>query len=218
MLDGKLLRWNESSTIEKLKKSLTLGHVSITSTDTILGLLTSLTNKGYQALHTIKGSRSDKTYVILIASPQKLSHFIDEQSLNKNVRCLIEKCWPGPLTIVFKAKKDLPNYLVAADGTIALRCPKHDGLLTILSEFDGLFSTSANKSGQKVATTMEEMDSDIVEACDYIVVDIKETKAHEPSTIIDVSKEDVIKLVRQGAYSSQQLEEIIGIPIKKYIL
>jgi len=218
MFDDKLLHWNDALTIEKLKKSLSINHVSITSTDTVLGFLAPLTEQGYQSLHAIKGSRTEKHYVILIAAPGKLSYFVDEQSLDKNILRIIDSCWPGPLTIVFKAKKGLPRHLVSADGTIALRCPRHDGLLKILFYFDGLFSTSANKSGQIVASSLNDLPQDLAAWCDYIVVDEQEAKTIVPSTIIDVSQFDTIRVVREGAYSSTQLEKIVGIPIEKCTL
>ncbi len=193
------LFWEDSATIQKLKTSLKENNVSITTTDTVLGFIAPLTKEGYDLLTEIKGSRPDKPYLLLISSPSKLDYFIDSGMLDKNIKTLIQQYWPGPLTIIFKAKKELVSHVVSKEGTIAIRCPAHDELLQVLEEFDGLFSTSANKSGQPIFEKIEDISPDILKKIDYIVVDRNYAdKKSQPSTIIDVSGSN-IKVIREGA-------------------
>lgn len=207
-INEKMRWWQDRQTISLLKNSLHADHCSITSTDTVLGLLAPFTQNGLEKLNTIKGSQQNKPNLVLIGSPKKLEAFVDTAILNEKICKLIEICWPGPVTLIFKALPNWPRQLVSAQGTIALRCPKHTGLLTLLESFDGLFSTSANLSGQKPPESIDEIDPSILSHIDYIVVD-QEQRAEKslPSTILDISDGKSIKVVREGAYPVPRLED-----------
>jgi len=211
---AKMLFWQEAATISDLKASLDMDNISITSTDTILGFLGRLTEKTFETLNMIKGGRSDKPYLILIGSSQKLPAFVDVTALSADVKKIIAACWPGPLTIVFRAKPGMPKYLISKDGTIAMRCPRHEGLQKLLSLVDGLFSTSANKSAQTPPQTIKEIDAQLLPHIDYLVVDYKEAQAQVPSTMIDVSGPH-IKVLRAGAYSVEKMEQLSGVVLPR---
>ncbi len=205
-----------SQTIELLKNSLNNNKVSITSTDTLFGLLGNITLAAFNKLNTIKLQRENKPYLILIKSKDKLHEFVDSEALkNPNLIQLIDKCWPGPLTIIFKAKTGLPSFLTSDTGTIALRCPKHNNLQKLLEHFDGLFSTSANQSNKPTPTKIENISPEILKKIDYLVVD-RESYLEQtlPSTLIDVSNKE-IKIVRPGAFPVNKLEEFYGKKFKK---
>lgn len=199
--NDKMKWWQDEQTISSLEKSLKADQCSITSTDTILGLIAPLTEHGFEKLNAIKGGRQNKPYLILISSPQKLESFVETSLLSIKISDLIERCWPGPVTFIFKARPDWPRHLVSEQGTIALRCPKHPGLLRLLESFDGLFSTSANKSGQEPPQTLDQIDLSILEQINMIIMDKDRIPGQNlPSTILDVSDGKTINVVRQGAY------------------
>lgn len=205
----KIISWQDPSTIPLLEQALAAGNCSITSTDTILGFLAPLTEQGFAGLNALKGGRQDKPYLVLIASPDKLEAFIDYAALAPKIQKLVTQCWPGPVTIIFKAKPNLPKYLVSPTGTIAIRCPQHTGLLTLLASYDGLFSTSANRSGQEPPQHVEQIDPDVIELVDYIVTEPNPTQeAQLPSTIIDASDNHNIKVVRAGTFPASKLDEL----------
>ena len=94
--------------------------------------------------------------------------------------------------------------------------PNHAGLLSLLQHVPALFSTSANKSGQPVPTTIEALDVDILSSVAYIINDGEQGEAAStvPSTILDCTGE-VIRVVREGAYSIERIEQETGITIQK---
>lgn len=217
------LFWHDPTTSEQVKASLASGHVAITSTDTILGLLAPQTPQGFDALNAIKGGRSSKQYLTLISSVDKLVHYVNVDQLDSRVVNALSQCWPGPLTIIFKARPELPKFLTGQDGTIALRCPAHLGLLELLGSYDGLFSTSANQSGRTPPQLLEQISPDVMQHVDLIVLDAEdvasESESPAPSvssTLIDVSDVDNkgIGIAREGAVSSQQLKQLFGDLIK----
>jgi len=201
------LYWENDVAVAAVEKSLKDGDIILGNSDTVFGLLASCSQKGFDALNAIK-RRSEKPYLILIDSLEKLDHFI-EKPLTSKMRELITTCWPGPLTIIFKAKKDLPAYLQSVDGTIALRMPAHQGLLQLLSRFeDGLFSTSANLTDQPLPDKIEEVDPTIMHAVHHVIINKKNIESNLPSTIIDCSSMP-IKIIREGAFSKEQLEKFL---------
>jgi len=200
------LTWQKKTDRNKLAQLLRKNQVCLGTSDTILGLLAPITPEGAHKLNQIK-KRVDKPYLILISSKERLSRFID-QKLTPQQQKIVDTCWPGPLTLIFKAK---PEYAVLAQsksGTVGLRVPDQGGLQAILSEFDGLFSTSANKTGQPFPKTLNEVDPRILNAV-ACVIDDQEQKPEKASTILDCSGPE-IKVIREGAFSIEQLRALVG--------
>lgn len=203
-----LQRWGDFASHLKILQLLQKGNIIVGSSDTVLGLLSDTTEHGAMLLNEIKG-RSKKPYLILIESFQKAAWFVSLEDLARYEN-LIKSFWPGPLTLIFKAKDGVPSWAKGEDGTVALRVPKHDGLLAILPHFHGLFSTSANKTGQPVAQTLEEIDPDILNRAGAIILDPEQkTSQSLPSTILDLSGAEP-KIVRQGTISWFELEKILS--------
>lgn len=204
--------WKDNVAIDILIQSLRDANVIVGTTDTVLGLLADISEQGFHVLNRIK-KRTDrrKPYIILIASKDELIRFSDAP-FNFQIEKLISYCWPGPLTIIVKAKKSLPHFLKTENNTIALRVPQHDGLQRLLQRFSGLFSTSANMAGEKIPKSINELDEQILNEVSYLVLDSDEQWHHiatVPSTIIDCSGQ-YIKIVREGAYSIKFLKDLIG--------
>ncbi len=219
----KFYTWENLDIIKKLKNSLKHNHPIITDTDTVPGFLVMPTLEGYNLLQQIKQGRKHKPYIILISDKQKLSHFAAPESFTPALNNVIKNCWPGPLTIILKAQALLPVYLKSPQETIAIRCPKHKKLLSLLASFSGLFSTSANKSDQPTPTSCLDLDQELVKQCEYIVSNEK-LDAPKPiynacaSTILDfsdINKNDTIRVVREGAYPIKEIEKYYGQPITK---
>lgn len=204
----KQIFWENPSHLTKLIKSLKTDEISIVSTDTIYGFLSNLTINCFNKLNQLKGKRDKKPYLILIGSEKKLKKFIDTKNSTPTLLKMIKKCWPGPVTLIFKAKKDLPPHLISKEKTVALRYPNHVGLQTILKSFDGLFSTSANKTIETPPITQKEININLLEKTKFFVNNLKnKDKKYGPSTILDCSDPKKIKIVRTGIYTIEKLEQ-----------
>ncbi len=220
-MTNKIKRWESLSDQKELKKSLLNNAVSITTTDTVLGLLAPITEGGLLGLNDIKGGRENKPYVILIGNPKNLELFVSIEKLTPTMKNIIARCWPGQLTIIFKTKPGVSFYLKSSQETIAIRCPNHKGLLVLLEGFDGLFSTSANESGQPIPKSIKDIPVKLIEKVASIVTDQHEdAEMHQPSTIIDFSEamdnpKAPIRVIREGIYPIKDLEKHYGSPFKK---
>lgn len=205
------LFWNNIDTIDKISDILSNGQVIVGSSDTVFGLLANTTKDGFEKLNFIK-QRNTKPYIVLIDNIDKLK-YLTTLKPSAALLNLFQQCWPGPLTLILPACPNLPESLRSFGDTIAVRIPNHAGLLQLLSRFDGLFSTSANLAGDPVPNSFAEIDPLIIENVAAIVLDdqlnINSPNSIQPSTILDCTS-DRIKLVRAGAYSLDELQQIYG--------
>jgi L-threonylcarbamoyladenylate synthase len=202
------LFWNDPFHIEKIKSDLSQKKVILGTSDTVLGLLADVKESCFEQLNAIKG-REHKPYLLLIASLDNAKLFAEPGQL-LHIEKMLAECWPGPLTILVKAAKQVKPFITSYKDTVALRVPNHAGLQSILPSFKALFSTSANKAGKPVPATIVDIDPLIIDACEYIVFDDeRENLRGMPSTILDCTTQP-ITLVREGAYSREYLENICG--------
>ena len=171
-------------------------RVVLAPSDTVLGLFAQLSEKAKLNLDNVK-IRNQKPYIVLVENKEKIFDFID-QEIDETLKKIMSKYWPGPLTIIFKAKSTLPSWMKSVDGTIAIRVPDNEKLQYLLKNLSYLFTTSANISDQPLPLLYQEIDKKILEqvfCCDVQVDTIYNSK---PSTIINYSSGS-IQIVRLGA-------------------
>lgn len=204
------LSWSNKNDLSEIVHTLKRGGVVLGASDTVIGLLVDATMTGIQKLNAIK-QRAEKPYIILVDGPEKISRFAVVPHVTSAEK-IMRAAWPGPVTLIFKANPASPLYDAFPQKTVAIRIPAHDGLLQVLKQFDGLLSTSANRAGNLVPSSMQEVDPALrahVDACitngDVMSV---------PSTILDCSGDGIV-LVREGAYPIAELERIAAVRIAK---
>ena len=198
--------WNDRVVQKKIIDFLRQNKVIAGTSDTVIGLLTSLSAHGKKALDKIKG-RTDKPYIVLITD-KKRGGLFSPIFENSQFQSLFDACWPGPLTVIVPAHEHLSSFLKSSSGTIALRVPRHDGLQAILPFFKGLFSTSANLSGQSSVHSINDLDPLIIKKVSFIVDD-ENNRFSEASTILDLTSK-VPQVIREGGYSKSYLQQFIA--------
>ena len=203
-----MLYWDNEKTVSSLVSVLKKNEVILASGDTVLGLWGQATEVVFDKLNDIK-HRKDRPYLLVIGSKEKLPLFT-EQVFTDQIKSLIENYWPGPMTLIFKARQDLPSWLKSPDGTIAIRIPNHDGILKLLKHFDALFSTSANVHHQPIPESISSVDNTIIDKVGAICIQDEENiNAQPPSTIINVSSGS-IEIVRKGLLDDKILKKLIN--------
>jgi L-threonylcarbamoyladenylate synthase len=204
----KCVQWDNVSIIDQLASLLRSNRVIASTTDTVFGLLAPYNLTGFTLLNEIK-NREKKPYIILLPCQEEIFQFVD-LTKKLHIEKFLRKCWPGPVTGVFKAKDSVPDFVKGVNGTVALRVPAHDGLQRLLHQLQApLFSTSANLAGHPIPNELSDVDPDILTRVACIVLDQGESFAHIPSTMLDCMG-DTIRVLRVGAYPIDQLEKIYG--------
>ena len=158
------------------------GGVIIFPTETVYGIGTLASNgKGIKRIYEIKKRSPDKPLQILIADLKQAESLALD--ISPKARELMKKHWPGPLTLVFKAR---------SGGTVGIRMPKHDWLMKLIKETGPLAATSANLSGESEPVSVQEVK---IEA--DLLVDGGKCKLGESSTVLDVSVDPPL-ILREG--------------------
>jgi len=202
------LSWNEPDSLVKLVAILRENKVILAPSDTVWGLCGAVTPELFAALDVLK-VRNDKPYLILARDLEVIEQYaiLPQGAAFKR---LAAQCWPGPLTLLLKARKETPGYLVAKAGTIAFRIPQHEGLQRLLAAIPLLLSTSANISGQPVPLFYDDIAPSIKSGVGAIILPEpgNERQSGVPSTILDLSQEEPV-VVREGAFSKEVLENVL---------
>lgn len=121
-------------------------------------------------------------------------------------RRLAERFWPGPLTLVLPAVRDLPEGITAGSGTVAVRVPGLALVRALCARVGPLISTSANFSGAPPAATCAEAVAGVGRAAS-LALDAGPGAALV-STIVDCTR-DSPGLLRRGLVSWEELEAFL---------
>ncbi len=193
-----------SRAIEALKR----GEVIAFPTETFYGLgVDALNEPAVERLVSVKGRNPDSPIPVIVADREMLKSVVIE--VPPVAETLMDRFWPGPLTLVLPAVQGLPAPLLNKTGGVGVRISSHP-LATQLTRELGhpLTATSANPSGKEPARTVEE-------AMDYfsdkigIFLDGGRLEGAKGSSVVEFRGSD-LKLIREGQISSQELEIILA--------
>ena len=166
-------------------------------TDTVYGIAcNSFSDKAIKKLYLAKNRSFDKPIGVLTDSMSKINLVVENiSSVEKE---LIDKYFPGNLTIIFNKKKSVSDLLTSGNSTIGVRIPNNEIALSILKSYPyPLATTSVNLAGKKDGTRVSDFIFDFKDKVD-IIIDGGITK-EVPSTIVRVEN-DKINIIRQGDF------------------
>ena len=172
-------------------------------TDTFYGLGADPGNPvAVRRLFEIKGRQAGQPILLLIRDASEVRDWASE--INPAAERLMKKFWPGPLTLVFKAKPDVMAELTGATATIGLRVPGNELTRQLLASLGtALTGTSANFSGRPSPRTAQEA-ADAIGGMVDLVLDGGRAEGGNPSSVVDVSA-DAPKVIREGVISSREI-------------
>jgi L-threonylcarbamoyladenylate synthase len=123
---------------------------------------------------------------------------------------LTDAFWPGPLTVVLKAARNIPSVLAGPNQTIGMRLPAVSWLRELIKQAGfPIVATSANISGKREIDSAEEVIRQFRRTVDMIV-DGGRTPGGRPSTVVDVSG-DIPRIIRIGAVPEAEIEKILSL-------
>lgn len=179
------------------------GGVIAYPTETFYGLGADPGNPAaVRRLFAIKGRPADQPILLLIRSAGDVKKWAT--GITRSAEVLMEKFWPGPLTLVFTAQPGVIREITAGAGKIGLRMPGSPLTLRLLEVLDSaLTGTSANLAGRGSPQTAEETAAEIGGNAD-LILDGGGTAGGKPSTVVDMGQ-DPPRLIREGAVPFQDI-------------
>lgn len=169
-------------------------------TDTVYGVAAALSDPvAVQRLFALKGRAATKAMAVLVGSFGQARELGEFGELSTR---LVQRYWPGPLTVVVRRAKGLDIDLGGDSSTIGIRCPDSSLVSAITDEVGPIVTTSANRSGaRELATAVE-----IAEAFgEHLALVIDGGKlSGTPSTVVDLCGTG-IDILREGPILSSDL-------------
>ncbi len=182
------------------------GELVVIPTDTVYGLAAdAFSHDAVRALLDAKGRGREMPPPVLISAVTTLDALAED--VPDWARTLVEKFWPGPLTLVCRQQASLMWDLGETRGTVAVRMPDDEVALAVLERTGPLAVSSANLTGRPAATdadAAEEMLGDAVS----VIVDAGTSPGKEASTIVDATSPQG-RILRLGALSLDVLNSAI---------
>ncbi len=153
----------------------------------------------------IKRRPPDKPVSILIPSCRDIDRLVTD--IPAVALKLMDRFWPGRITLVFPARSDVSPALTADTGKIGIRIPHHPAAVALIAALDcPLTGTSANLSGMPGVQRIGDLSHAIIDSVD-LVLDAGDLKVGVGSTVVDVTK-DPPQVLREGEVSMRELEAI----------
>lgn len=175
--------------IKKAADIIRKGGIVIYPTETVYGIAANIfSEEALRRVFGVKNRFPDKPVSVAVSNFKMMDELV---YIGERERIFIEKFLPGPVTVILKKKKAVPDILTPGTDLVGIRYPAHK-LATGFIELAGVpvTSTSANISGETPPARVEE----IKISADYII-DGGECSG-EPSTVVDLVN---LKIVRKGA-------------------
>lgn len=181
--------------IHDAAEGLKAGKTLLYPTDTVWGLGCDATNEeAIKKIEKVKHRSKEKSFILLVDSIVMLERY---------VRDIPDVCFDlievtdKPLTIIYDNPMNLPASLLATDGSIGIRVTEDLNCMKLIQRLrKPLVSTSANISGQKTATSFEDIHEEIKNDVDLILNDRLKEIMKNPSTIIKVASNGNVKIIR----------------------
>ncbi len=202
-----------SKAAELLKK----GEVVAIPTETVYGLAANaLKEDCVRKIYEAKGRPSDNPLIIHISKKEDV--YLYAKEVSEKAEKLMDKFWPGPLTLIFKKKDIVPYKTTGGLDTVAIRMPENKIALEIISKCNfPLAAPSANISGKPSPTAFSHVVSDMMGKISAIV-DGGDCKVGVESTVLSAVCDEFI-LLRPGGVTPKEIEEQVGkIKISESIL
>lgn len=178
-------------------RALAGGDIVGLPTDTVYGLAADPFRTGASdRLFRVKGRPRRVELPVLVASEQQALSLCT--AVPRVARLLMERYWPGPLTLVLPRRPDLAADLGEDDLTIGIRCPAHPVPLAICCELGPMATTSANRHQEPPATTAQEL-AGLLGPDVALVLDAGSCD-QSPSSVVDCTG-DTPRLLREGRIS-----------------
>ena len=182
------------------------GELVVLPTDTVYGIgADAFSAQAVEDLLAAKGRGRDMPVPVLVGSPGTLDGIVF--MLDSVGHDLVEAFWPGALTIVAQHQPSLQWDLGDTRGTVAVRMPLHPVAIELLTATGPMGVSSANRTGEKPATTVDEAMAQLGESV-AVYLDGGTCGDAVPSSIVDVTGERP-RLLREGAISLEELRKVV---------
>jgi L-threonylcarbamoyladenylate synthase len=188
--------------------ALRRGEIIVFPTETLYGLgADALNSRAVERVFQLKGRDRNNPIPVLVANRAMLHTLVAR--IPDRAKRLMDCFWPGPLTLVLPARKDIPSPLLNANGGIGVRISSHPIATQLVASLRRpLTATSANPSGKEPARTVDEAKGYFADTVE-LFIDGGRLESKTGSTVVEVLNSEV-KIIREGEITASALAQAIG--------
>jgi L-threonylcarbamoyladenylate synthase len=183
------------------------GGLVVYPTETVYGLGCDPFNaEAVKRILKVKDNRSKPLPVLAasIVDADKISF------VSPNGKRLAAKFWPGPLTMVFPKKPNLPDIVTCGWDSVGLRIPDNDVALHLIRLSGGLLiGSSANRTGEEPPRSVQEISGELKEMVD-VILDGGAAAQGKASTVADLTSEKP-RILREGPVSLKEILDALAL-------
>ena len=178
-------------------ESIKGGGLVIFPTETVYGIAINAGNKEAVAkLIRIKNSPANRPFTYHLADPDDIFNYVKD--IPPLAQKLITRFWPGPLTLVLETKDK---------KWIGFRCPDHFVARDLIRMTgSAIVAPSANFAEKEPPREVAEISDNLKAEMDF-VIDSGKTKYGEPSTVVKISADNKLEIIREGAIKKSVLKK-----------
>jgi L-threonylcarbamoyladenylate synthase len=195
--------------IEEAGRHLRAGGLVGAPTETVYGLFGDATSaRAVGAIYDLKGRPRSSPLIVHVADIDMASELV---TFDRRSRYLVQRNWPGPLTLVMKAREGTPVSSLATAGldTIAIRVPDHPIALALIEAIGRpLAAPSANRYGALSPTEAHHVDAQFGRSLSMIL-DGGPTRIGVESTVLDLTGKQPV-ILRAGGVPLEVIEAAVG--------
>ena len=163
--------------------------------------------KAVQKIFDLKQRPKNNPILVLIQTQKDLNPLV--KHIPDSARILMDRFWPGNLTLIFEAADQVSPLLTAHTQKIGIRVPVHPVARALVKQVQGpITGTSANLSGQPACSRVSQLPLAMVRGAD-LILDAGHLKGGIGSTIVDVTC-DPVRILRQGMVSSIKISQALS--------
>lgn len=198
----------DKNVLKKAAHLICQGEVVAFPTETVYGLgANALDKEGVKKIFLAKGRPGDNPLIVHVSNLAQMESLVI--GISDKAYALMEKFWPGPLTLIFPKSDLVPKEVTAGLNTVAVRMPEHPIALALIKESGvPIAAPSANISGKPSPTEGEHVLRDLNGKIP-LIIDGGRSEVGLESTVLDLTVDPPL-ILRPGGVTLEEIKGIIG--------
>lgn len=194
--------------IEEVAQIIKNRGLVVFPTETVYGIAANgLDQEAVEKIYTAKGRKSNKPLILLISNEKMLNQIVE--NISEIELKLMDAFWPGPLTLVLKRRKCVPDIVTAGLETVGVRMTSGKIAKKLIEACNcPLTAPSANVSGKPSGTKVEDIFGELNDKVDCII-DGGNSKVGIESTVVRVI-DGIPHILRLGEITPEQIKQVAG--------
>lgn len=183
------------------------GELVAFPTETVYGLgAGAFQVEAVKKIFQVKGRPPENPLLVHVSSLKQVEQLV--RSFPRDARLLMEKFWPGPLSIILPAAGNIPEIVRGGKSGVGLRMPDHPTAIAFIDQAGPLAAPSANLYGRPSPTSADHVKADL-DGKIAAVLDAGDTGIGMESTLIDMMDKEY-KILRRGGLDPEKIEKALN--------